>query len=78
MGEKIPPVSIARFEKYLKSVGCIFKRQRGSHRVWWKEGCVRPVIIPAHNKEIDGFHIATNLRTLGISTENYLEAMDHV
>lgn len=40
------PVHWKQFEKFLLGVGCKFKREKGDHRVYWKPGLKRPVVIP--------------------------------
>jgi predicted RNA binding protein YcfA (HicA-like mRNA interferase family) len=34
------------------SCGFTFVRQDGSHRLYTKKGCIRPLVIPVHNKNI--------------------------
>lgn len=62
------------FEKFLPKVGCRFKREKGDHRVYWKPGIKRPVIIPRDN-DLPAFIILNHLRILGISKEKYLQAI---
>jgi len=71
----LTPISYKKFEKFLLYIGCTFKRQKGSHRVYWRTDLVRPVIVPAH-KKLSVFVIRTNLRTLNISHEQYLEILN--
>jgi len=60
-----------KFEKFLFQVGCEFQYQKGSHRVYWKQGIKRPIIVPAY-KEIPPFIIKNNLRILGVTNEQFL------
>lgn len=69
---KISSVHWKQFEKFLFSVGCEFKREKGDHRVYWKRGINRPVIVP-RDKQLPPFIILNNLRTLGISRDDYLK-----
>jgi len=71
---KIASVHWKKFEKFLLSVGCTFHREKGDHRVYWKEGLNRPVIIP-RDKQLPPFIILNNLRTLGISRQAYIDFM---
>lgn len=67
----IKPVSRQKFERFLMHVGCVFDRQKGSHRIFSKPGLTRPVVVPARG--VIGRHlISSNLRTLGISSTEYL------
>ena len=71
---KLRPVPWKAFEKFLLRSGCIFKRQEGSHRVYWKDGISRPIIVQAKSK-VPVFIIQNNLRTLGIDRADYLHAI---
>lgn len=53
------------FEKFLLEQGCVFKREKGDHRVYWKKGITRPIIVP-RDKKLPPFIILNNLRTLNI------------
>lgn len=70
----LKPISRQRFERFLASVGCTFERQKGSHRIFSKPGLTRPVVVPAHGT-LTVFLIASNLRTLHITTNEYLEML---
>jgi predicted RNA binding protein YcfA (HicA-like mRNA interferase family) len=52
--------------------GFQFVRQTGSHRVYVKTGCLRPVIIPTYS-EIDPEIIAANLRTANLTRQEYFK-----
>ena len=55
------PADWRALERFLISVGCTFERQKGSHRVYWREGLVRPIILPAY-KAVPVFVIRGILR----------------
>ncbi len=59
---KLAPVHWKTFEKFLFYVGCEFKRQKGDHRIYWSLGLKRP----------------SNLRTLGLSPQQYLEILERL
>lgn len=69
------PVSWERFEKFLLFIGCVFVREKGDHRVYKKVGLLRPIIIPRYS-DLPIFIIKNNLRTLRISTEEYLHILE--
>lgn len=71
------PIHWKKFEKFLLFVGCIFKREKGDHRIYWREGLKRPVVI-LRDKELPVFIIRNNLRILGISPEEYLEILKQI
>jgi len=71
MGE-IQAIHWRKFEKFLLKIGCEFKREKGDHRIYWKAGLKRPVVIPRDSR-LPPFIIHNNLRVLGISREKFLE-----
>ena len=70
----LAPVNWRRFEKFLLYVGCNFEREKGDHRIYWREGLHRPVVIP-RDTQLPIFIIRNNLRILGVSVEEYLEIL---
>lgn len=56
------------FEKY----GCVFQRQKGSHMVFNHPNAKRAVVIPRY-KEVSVSIIKSNMKTVGMSLEEYLE-----
>ena len=71
---RIQSIHWKEFEKFLIKVGCEFKREKGDHRVYWKNGLKRPVVIP-RDSSLPAF-IMNNLKILGISREEYLEIIN--
>lgn len=71
MGE-IQSIHWKKFERFLLAVGCEFKREKGDHRIYWKKGIKRPVVIPRDSR-LPAFIVHNNLRVLGISREEFLE-----
>lgn len=69
---RIAPLSSQEFEKFLLSIGCHFKRKKGSHKVYNKPGLNRPIIFP-ETKEITVNVILFNLRTLKMNREEFLK-----
>ncbi|HBB65571.1 MAG TPA: hypothetical protein DCZ84_02990 [Candidatus Vogelbacteria bacterium] len=63
------------FEKFLFNMGCEFKREKGDHRVYWRKGLKRPIIIP-RDTSLPVFIILNNLKVLGISREKYLKTLE--
>lgn len=68
---RIVPVHWRTLEAVFLRAGFVFKRQEGSHRSYVKPGIARPVVIPCYD-EVPVFIIRNNLRTAGISREEYL------
>ncbi len=71
---KIQSLHWKEFEKFLLEVSCSFKREKGDHRIYWKEGISRPIVIP-RDTSLPAFIILNNLRVLGISREVYLKTL---
>lgn len=74
----LKPVRWQQFEKVLFALGCEFKRQNGSHRIYSCAEIIRPIIVPAHTTPIPEFIIKNNLRLLGVSTRDYKELLKKV
>jgi len=74
---KLTPVHWKTFEKFLLYVGCELKRQKGDHRIYWRPGLKRPVVVPT-DTQVPIFVIRNNLRTLGISSQQYLEILERL
>jgi len=62
-------------ERVFVTAGFRFDRQEGSHRSYVKDGIARPVVIPTY-REIPVFIIRNNLKTAGISREDYFRFLD--
>lgn len=73
----LAPIHWKKFDKFLVFVGCRFEREKGDHRIYWRDGLKRPVVIPRDN-QIPIFVIRNNLRILGISVEEYLKISEQI
>lgn len=73
----LTPVHWKRFEKFLLYIGCTFTRQKGDHRIYWRKGLLRPVVVP-QDAQVAVIVIRSNLRTLNISVEEYLEILSDI
>lgn len=73
----IRPIHYAKFEKFLKEVGCHFVRQQGDHKVWNRSDLIRPIIVRT-KKDLPIMEIKSNLRTLGMSNQEYLNILDEM
>ena len=74
---RIQSIHWKEFEKFLFKVGGEFKREKGDHRIYWKEGIKRPLVIP-RDTSLPAFIILNNLRVLGISREEYLKFISEI
>lgn len=71
---RLTPTSWEEFEKFLLFLGCEFKRQQGSHRIYTRAGLKRSLVVPAYGN-IPIFVIRNNLRILNMTVEEYLNIL---
>jgi predicted RNA binding protein YcfA (HicA-like mRNA interferase family) len=74
---KITPITPERLMRAFERAGFKCVRVEGDHFVLTKEGVQRPVVIPDW-KEIPVFIIKNNLRTAGITREEYFSLLEIV
>lgn len=74
---RIIPVHYRKLAKVFEEKGFIYIRTKGDHLVYGKGGILRPIIIPMY-KQIPEFIILRNLKTAGISREEYLKLLKEV
>ena len=67
----LSPTHYKHLEKFVIAVGGKFVRQTGSHRVYWRDDQVRPIIIPTYT-HVPVFIIRNILRQLKVSPHEYL------
>jgi len=72
---KFAPVDWKTLERIFVAAGFQFVRQEGSHRSYLKSGVARPVVIPTY-REIPVFIIRNNLKTAGISRDEYFRLLE--
>jgi predicted RNA binding protein YcfA (HicA-like mRNA interferase family) len=63
--------------KIFELYGCRYKRKKGSHHVLTFAGAKRAVVIPEYD-EIDVDIIKSNMRTVGMSREEYFALLQKV
>lgn len=59
-------------DRFLVHIGCEFKRQKGSHRIYKKDGVVKLIAIPEH-KTISIGVVMQTLRNLGVEKDEFLK-----
>ena len=74
---RITPISYQKLIKVFLEIGCEYKRKKGSHHILRCPNCIRPVVIPEYN-EIDVEIIKNNLKTAGLSKEEYLNILKKI
>ena len=71
------PIHYKKFEQFLLKVGCRLVRQEGDHRAWDRPDLLRPVIVRT-KKDLPIFEIKSNLRTLRMTTQEYLAILEQL
>ncbi|HLE09371.1 MAG TPA: type II toxin-antitoxin system HicA family toxin [Thermodesulfobacteriota bacterium] len=74
---RIIPIPASRLRKVFEKAGFKCVRIEGDHFVYTKAGVARPVVIPDW-KEVPVFVIKNNLRTAGITREEYFSLLEKV
>ena len=63
--------------KLFKMYGCHYKRKKGSHHILTFPEAKRAVVIPEYD-EIDVDIIKNNMRTVGMSREDYFHLLSKI
>ena len=74
---RITPISAKKFMKILEKAGFTCVRIEGDHYVYTKVGILRPLVIPDWD-EVPVFIIKNNLRTAGLSRDDYFTYLNQV
>lgn len=74
---RITPIPASKLRKVIEKAGFRCVRTEGDHFVYVKEGIARPVVIPGWD-EVPVFIIKNNLRTAGISRDEYFDLLGQV
>lgn len=74
---KLRPVKLSLWRTFLEEQGLSFKRVKGDHEIWNRSGLFRSVVFPVKRKELDGFFIESNLKSLGISVSDFQRWLDN-
>jgi predicted RNA binding protein YcfA (HicA-like mRNA interferase family) len=74
---RIIPTDYKTLLKIFQLFGCIYKRKKGSHHILTYPGAKRAIVIPEYD-EIDIEIIKNNMRTVGMTREQYLDLLKKV
>ncbi|SDS46978.1 type II toxin-antitoxin system HicA family toxin [Opitutus sp. GAS368] len=74
---KLVPTDWRTLDAVFTRAGFVFRRQEGSHRSYVKPCVLRPIVIPTY-QEIPVFIIRNNLRTAGLSRDDYFRLLAEV
>jgi len=74
---RLVPVHWEVLVRVFKRYGCAYKRKKGSHHVLLCPGARRAIVITEY-EEVDVDIIKSNMRTVGMSREEYFELLQEV
>ncbi|MBI3599374.1 MAG: type II toxin-antitoxin system HicA family toxin [Nitrospinae bacterium] len=74
---RITPVDYKTLLRIFQKFGCQYKRKEGSHHILTYPGAKRAVVIPEYN-EIDVEIIKNNMRTVGMTREQYFDLLNKI
>lgn len=74
---KIFPTDWRTQLKIFEHFGCTYVRKKGSHHVLNYSGAKRAVVIPEYD-EIDLDIIKSNMRTVGMSRDQYFALLEEI
>jgi len=76
----LKPLATKKWRAFLKQSGLVFERIQDNHEIWNKpDGSLRRPIVFWHNKkEVPGFHIQTDLKTLGITAKEFRRILKQI
>jgi predicted RNA binding protein YcfA (HicA-like mRNA interferase family) len=71
---RLTPVYYKKLVRVFEQRGFALDRQEGDHLIYVKKGIKRPIVIPMY-KQVPIFIIQNNLRSAGISRDEYLRLL---
>ena len=71
---RLTPLHYKKLVRVFEQCGFVFDRQEGDHLIYVKQGIKRPLVIPMY-KQIPVFIIQNNLRSAGLSRDEYLRLL---
>ena len=74
---RIIPIHYRKLTGVFEKKGFQYLRTKGDHLVYGKKGIIRPIIIPMY-REIPEFIILRNLKTAGITREEYIKILEKI
>ncbi|MBI4430499.1 MAG: type II toxin-antitoxin system HicA family toxin [Candidatus Omnitrophica bacterium] len=74
MSQRITPIHYRTLCRIFELAGFTLTREEGDHRIYTKPGIKRPIVIPRYHS-IPVFIILNNLKTAGISREEYFSLL---
>jgi hypothetical protein len=76
--QKLSNISISEFRRFLELIGCKYIKTEGGHEKWSRKNLRRPVIFQTHINPVPERIIKNNLRSLGMSREEFLKHLGKI
>lgn len=77
MAKHLKNISLKLFRKYLEYKGLKHIRTTAGHEVWCKKDLPRPIIIQTHVDPIPEYIIKTNLKTLKVDRNDFIDFLEN-
>lgn len=71
---KIPSLSYKRLICLFEKAGFVYSRTKGDHLIYWKQGNIRPLVIPKY-EEVPVFIIKNLLRSAGLTRGEFFDLL---
>lgn len=72
---KLPVIKPKQLIKVLEKKGCIFKRQTGSHQIFYYPEKEKIITVPIHTKDIKKGLLHSILKELDLPVEEFFELL---
>ncbi len=70
MSPHLPSLKPKDVIRVLLNIGFVFQRQKGSHRIYVKEGLM--VVVPQHNRDMKKGTLANIIKGTNLTVEEFL------
>ena len=75
---RLSNVSLKEYRKFLEKVGCKKIGINGGHEKWSRSDLPRPIIVQTHEQPVPEFIIKNALRSLKLTTEEFLNILSKI
>jgi len=72
---KLPPIKPRQLIKVLEKKGCIFKRQTGSHRIFYYPKKRKIITVPIHPKDLKKGLVHSIIKELDLSIKEFIKLL---
>ena len=72
---KLPVIKPKQLVKVLEKKGCVFKRQTGSHRIFYYPEKQKIITLPTHAKDLKKGLLHSIVKELDLSVEEFVKLL---